>query len=686
MNTRERMAGTMTIRIEKRGRRIEVRSAEALKGLKTTIPGAYQTVAGYWTVPLSLESCKLLRQRFGGRLEVGSELRRWAAGVVSNRAYMASLAAQDDARLEVVPRVAPKLAKAMAKRKYQRVGARFIAENHATLVADDPGLGKTLIAMAGILEAQVPGPYLVVAPKTAADTVWRREILRWLPSEHKPITLPEFRYQREHKIRLTRYSETTWLIVHPEIIMMQSFWECIECGKRTVVGNKQQRKLQCGHIKTKRTKTIDEPNYPKLFDVNWGAIIIDESHETLIVRNGPLTQRRRGAERLPLRGDGIKLAMSGTPYDSKPEQLWGTLNWLDPVQHSAKHRWIDLYWKRTGYTGFEIGEFIKEREGMLWDSLSAIALRRTKAEVAPDLPPKMEIGTPLDPRDPTSPVGIWLPMDGQQESAYRQMEKLSFAELESGRLDAVTALAEITRLKQMACAYGDIEMRARDVLCRHSSACHIFEATGEPCSKGYHTEMRQYYIPRMPSNKFDWIRDSLEEWGYPKNPLTKVIIVSFYTGILEKFREGLEKHFKTKRDRPLCTAITGKTPMKDRRRIIDRFNESGNEHVMMLNVKAGGTAITIDSADRMIFVSETRIPDQQKQAEDRIHRVSNPRQCMYYYLRSLDTVDVGTALANQEAIQVSHRLLDGRRGVEYARHVLDLSHGGTALAKGKSRR
>jgi hypothetical protein len=94
---------------------------------------------------------------------------------------------------------------------------------------------------------------------------------------------------------------------------------------------------------------------------------------------------------------------------------------------------------------------------------------------------------------------------------------------------------------------------------------------------------------------------------------------------------------------------------------------------MMLNVKAGGTAITIDTADRMVFLSETRIPDQQTQAEDRIHRVSNPRQCMYYYLRSLGTVDVGTAITNQELAKESHRLLDERRGIDYVRHVIEMS-------------
>jgi SNF2 family DNA or RNA helicase len=696
----------MTVHIEKKGRRIEIRSATPLPGLRTTVPGAYETVSGYWTVPLSLESCKLLRGKFGDRLKIGSELRRWAAGVIQNRRSMAELSAAKDAELEILPTAAPKLYNAMNARKYQRVGARYIADNHASLIADDPGLGKTLIAMGGILEAEVPGPYLVVAPKTASDTVWRREILRWLPPKHRAITLPELRYQRESQLRLTWYDETTWLIVHPEIVMVQAWWECVEpvpemrlrrktnksvtvrkrleptgklipCGKRTTMGNSQQRELICGHIKTRKTKKIIQPSYPKLFDMEWGAIIVDESHESLIRRTGSPTQRRRGLDMLKSRGDGVRIAMSGTPFDSKPHQLWGTLNWLDPQTYSAFHRWAELYWQKGGYTGFQIGEFRKDREAMLWDSLSAVALRRTKAEVAPDLPPKVHVGTLLDTADETSPVGVWLPMDGKQAHAYEQMEKVSIAELDSGRLEAISALAELTRLKQLACSYGDLEQRTVRVNCykqprRYPEPCRECRKGGR--KNGYHKELRQFYKPALPSNKFNWIIESLEEWGYPKNPIDKVVVVSFYTGILEMMSAGIEAHFKVKPGNPLCTAITGKTPSKDRREIIDRFNMDDGPQIMMLNVKAGGTAITIDSADRMIFISETRIPDQQKQAEDRIHRVSNPRHCMYYYLRSVGTVDVGTALVNQEMDRETHRLLDQRRGVDYMRHIMSMSH------------
>lgn len=640
----------MTVRIEKRGRRIEVSSGQPLPGFRTAIPGAYQSVSGNWTVPLNLETCKLLRQKFGKRLIIGPQLKRWAQGVRDNRRYMAELATAKDATLENLQRAAPRLYKAMKRRKYQRVGVRFIADNHASLIADEPGLGKTLIAMGGILEAEIPGPYLIVAPKTAADSVWRREILRWLPDGHRVVIMPELRPQRERKLRSIRYGPRTWVVVHPEMTMVKEWLKCEVCGELNKPTGRQQTMLSCGkpkHRKTRKTEHIYDASYPKLFDVDWGAIVADESHETLIVRTGVPTDRRRGMAMLPLRGDGIKIAMSGTPFDSKPFQLWGTLNWLDPQQYSAKHRWIELFWRKGGYTGFDVGEFIKEREPLLWDSLTAIALRRTKAEVAPDLPAKTYVGSPLDPADESSPVGVWLPMEGEQERAYRAMEALSFADLASGRLEALSALAELTRLKQLACCYGDVIRR---------------KVRGEVVEK---------YIPRLPSNKFNWTVEALEEWGYPKNPIDKIVIVSFYTGILEAFGEGIEKHFRTKT--PLCTYITGKTPQRERRAIIDQFNTTDAPHIMLLNVRAGGTAITIDSADRMIFISETRIPDQQIQAEDRIHRVSNPRHCMYYYLRSLDTVDVGTALVNQERDAETRRLLDGRRGVEYMRRIMELS-------------
>lgn len=658
------------INLKKKGRRIEIRANEPLKGMRTTIPGAYETVGGYWTVPCTIETLQLLRTKFGNRLVLHDELTRWAQAIMESRESMSKLAASSDAKLEHLSRVAPKLARAMRKRTYQRVGARFIADSSASLVADDPGLGKTLEAMGGLLEGQIPGPYLVVAPKTAADTVWRRHINEWLPADHRAVILPELWQDRDYTIRITRYTEKTWLIVHPDILLVQSYWVCHICGKWTVENEK--KKLECGngirskyvaHERSRKTKKILKPRYPKLFDIEWGAVIIDESHEMLIKRKGLPTQRRRGADMLKLRPSGTKIAMSGTPFEDSPHLLWGTLNWLDPKTYSAFYRWAEMFWTKGGYTGWEIGEFREDREQLLWDSLKSVCIRRTKAEVAKDLPPKLYVGTHLDPKDENSPVGIWLPMEGKQLDAYQQMEEQSLADLESGRIEAIYALEELTRLKQMACAYGDIETRIVN---------YVDKATGRRIRGPKH-----FYVPKLPSNKFDWIVNSLEEWGYPKRPIDKVVIVSFYTGILTMMQRGIEKHFKRKESNALCTAVTGRIPSHDRRRIIDDFNrrDRGTPQIMMLNVRAGGTAITIDSADRMVFISETKKPSQQQQAEDRIHRVSNPRHCMYYYLRSKETVDIGTSIVNQQSDRVSKRLLDGRRGVEYVRRVLDLSRG-----------
>lgn len=688
----------MTVHIEKRGRRIEITSQQPLVGMRTAVPGAYETTGGNWTVPLSIESCKLLKLKYGRLLEVGPKLRQWARGVRHNRNTMARLAAAKDARLDVLPKRAPKLYKAMSKRKYQRVGVKFIASNHASGEFDDPGSGKTLIAMGGIVEAEVPGPYLVVAPKTASDSVWGREIARWLPKPHRAVTVPESRLQRERILKYTTMGPHTWVIIHPEMVMVQTWLVCqhpverrfrnrktgkrvkriVPCGVRNPQENRQKRILKvCKHIKDRKTKRIDEPSYPILFDIEWGAIIVDESHDSLIRRTGVPTQRRNGLDKLRVRSDGIKIAMSGTPFDDKPHQLWGTLNWLDPKQYSAFHRWTELYWRKGGYTGWEIGDFIKEREPMLWDSLSAIAIRRTKAEIAKDLPPKTYVGSLLDPSDEDSPHGVWLDMDPKQAKAYEQMERDSVSHLDSGRLEAVSALSELTRLKQLACSYGRMETRKVRGRCQKQ---HEIARPKEWCNEckqqGWHTEIRDFYIPELPSNKYNWIRDTLEEWGYPNNPIDKVVFGSFYSGLMRVFAHRLEEHFKTKPGKRLSTGITGRVSPKDRAQRIKDFNREGEgPWLMWLNVKAGGTAITIDSASRTVLLSETRIPSQQDQLEDRTHRVSNPRQCFYFYLRSLGTVDVGTALINKELSAQSRRLLDERRGVDYFRHVLNLSRG-----------
>lgn len=621
------------------------------------VPGHYWSKrAGAWTFPASIETCLLLRAEFGPQLKIRKALSQWYIQARDAREQLADL--NKIGKAAHVPRLAleaPVLYEAVTVgRRYQSRAARFLVEAGGSILADDPGLGKTLEVLAAVTEKGIPGPYLVVSPKTAATTVWPRETPRWLPGA-SVIELPEGRAKRDAildgLVEVYRQNqemasrgvepgitlERTWVSVHPEALLTKSFWDCPECGEPTPYTKRPTSVLGCGHEKPRSIKCRNEYTFPQLFEIEWGAIVVDECHESLIVKSGVPTQRRRGLELLRPREGALRVAVSGTPFRSKPEQLWGLLNWLWPKKYGGKWRWIEQYWELGGYTGYQIGKIREDREKMLWAELSGIMLRRTKAEVAPDLPPKTYVGTPYDPSDPDSPVGIWLPMTKSQERAHKEIAQKGEAELKGGTLTADGTLAELTRMQQFASAYG------------------TFDTKGE-------------FLPTIPSNKFDWLEEFLRVMGIPEEPTGKVIVVSRYTKLLRMLQFGLPGSS--------CMLTGAETGVK-RRDIIDAFNQpvgSDSPHVMYMNLKAGGTAITIDSADDMVILDEAD-PDTMTQVEDRIHRVSRPRPVRYHYLRSLGSVDVGISLINAGRAAVGRRVLDERRGVEYFRQVLELSNG-----------
>lgn len=679
------------IRVEKVKERIHLRSGSPTPGLHHTVPGANfnKGLPGkggpYWSMPLSMDACVALRDRFGALLEIGPDLWAWAATEKAARAHMSTLSAAKDATLVRVPVVAPALAEAMSARKYQRVGARFIADGTNVLLGDEPGLGKTLEALGGVIERNVPGPYLVICPKTAVEAVWGREIPRWVPGANV-LTVPDGRenrdaildslwnlHERAQQSRepVVKYAlDNTWLIVNPEMCRAKVWWVCKACGEQTP--RKAGKKLlACGHD-AKKSKNTNEYAFPQLFNGMWGAIICDESDRSLLRQTGNLTQTRQGMELIrdegSRPGDGIRMALSGTPFRGRPHLLWGTLNWLWPDKHPAFWSWAQNYWDvdTNGYGGsYTIGKLRGDREQKLWDSLTPILLRRTKAEAAPDMPEKTYVGTPMgtDRNGDPGMVGVWLPMLPAQEKAYRDMLETSVVELEGGSLSAIGILAEMTRLKQFATTTGKMVPTVIQRKCT-STSCPKAD------TKHKHTEHGHAFEPILPSNKFEYLKDKLFEWGFPDDPQTKVVVVSQYTQTLELFAAEIERVSKI----PSCM-LTGNVTGRKRDAVRERFNTEQGPHLMFLNTKAGGVAITLDTADIMVILDETWIPDDQQQVEDRIHRVSRPRPVEYHYLRSLESIEEAIALVNLEREYDTKRLLDGRRGVEYGKRVMAVSKG-----------
>lgn len=657
-------------------------------GLAKTVPGARfvpktPKTPAHWIMPASIAACHALRERFGQQLRVGTHLSAWARGEIAKERRLLELGSARDAELKRVPEVSPVLASAMASRTYQRVGARFIAESGSVLIADDPGLGKTLEAIGGIIESGVSGPYLIVAPKTATHVVWGREIPRWWPGAFA-VTVPDGREARDEILNefveavwagpgsdawMAYGVEQTFIVVHPEMLRIKRWWICPKCEKLTP-WKAGRKSLDCitnfehgQDFSNEAIKVREDTNFPQIFAVEYGAIVIDECDRVLIRKNATQTQVRNGAETLRVRPGGLRISMSGTPMRGKPQLLWGHLNWLSPKVYSSYWRWAELHFQMTsGWGGSrQIGE--AKNEKALYHELNRTMLRRTKAEVAPDLPAKTYVGTPLSIDGVEAPssnvderdvVGIWLPMDGEQKRLYDQISGEGVARMEGGDLNPIGILAELTRLKQFATASGVLRQEVRG------------------------GETKDVFYPRLPSNKFNYLLELLEEWGFPEEPSEKVVVVSQFTSVLElfadAFRAKMDKDWiKRRGGSDMVCMLTGKVTGAERQVTIDRFNQemgTDSPHVMFLNVKAGGVAITIDSADHMVILDETWVDDDMKQVEDRIHRVSRPRPVFYHYLRSLGTVEEHIAKTNLELALTNHEVLDGRRGLEFSRRVV----------------
>jgi SNF2 family DNA or RNA helicase len=670
----------MRVEVTREKDRILLRSSAATPGLSNRIPGAYwRGEQKVWSLPLNTDTCRILRAEFGDELRVRQPLTDWAKDAFAREAQMTELGRTlTGATLKIIPDEHPRIAGAFVNRPYQAVGASFVAQGRSVLIADTPGLGKTLEAIAGIIEADVPGPYLVVVPKTAIDLVWAREIARWVPNDWV-VPMPDGRAKREAALRdaLESHStSSTWVIINIEMMRTKSFWVCPSCGTEWKKSDHPKANIiDCGHDPNK-VKIRNDHEYPQLFAQKWGAIVMDECHRSLIRTSGTPTQQRAGAKMLESKEDGLRIALSGTPMRGKPQQLFGTLNWLRPKEYGGYWAWVQRFWdvKTQGYaSAMTIGELRKDREKILYASLSGIMLRRTKQEVSPELPEKDRPGTPLDPSDPRSPVAVWLPMSGKQEKAYQEMLKTGEAILDGRELNAIGGLAELTRLKQIASAYGRIEDATRKLTGEHEMLLrHMAARRGKQLPGKELTEQVTQFRPALPSNKFDWLVQFLSERDIidPSDaPSGKVIVASQFTSLLNLFRDELDRMGVP------TLMITGAVTGRKREEAADMFNDMGSGYnVIFLNTTAGGVALTLDAADDMVILDETHVWDDQEQLEDRNNNRRPEEKVVtrrYWYLKSLGTVDEAIARVNLQAEYEGKALLDGRRGVAYVRAVFE---------------
>lgn len=583
-----------------------------------------------WTYPLSMETCYAFRRVFGSELDVSSVLVRWSREELARLSGLESLREEaiEAVDLSRVEREAPRLFAAMQDRKYQISGTGFLLTGKDVCLGDDPGLGKTLQTLAAIVQADAK-EIIVGCRRTAVRTVWEKETKRWAPgiavfvAQGTPAQRQAaFDAYADHPVTIP--GTRKMLVINIEMVRAKKVETCPLTKGACAVPEWERDTLHPKHYYEADYK------WPFLFSRKWDAIVFDESHNLLAstanVQSKRITQQRFGAIRLRrcLSPGGLAIALSGTPFRSKLEKAWGTLNWLRPDVFGSFWSWAESYFgvDKSGQF-WQVGDgdkVLEPRDPQAWSNmLRPYYLKRTKADAAPDLPKIIFAGTPIDPADEDSPRYVQLEMtdaDGKpslQARMYRQMVRDSEVTLDDGKkMTATGVLAEITRLRQFASTAGK---------------------RGEG----------RTILPVAPSNKLDWLVEFMQE---REDTGIKVVVASSFSAIVELAAatlraEGFE-----------VATLTGKTSDAERVRLVERFQDpAGTLQVVCLNRDAGGESITLDAADDMVVMDMPWISDRDEQLNSRIHRVSRIHQVTVYRLVSVGTVDEWMAKLTDEQRQ-----------------------------------
>jgi Zierdtviridae DNA helicase len=551
----------------------------------------------FWSYPLNMITCRAFREAFEDDLEIGKSLADWAWDQRRSEEELETFrAGSSDIDMPYVRTEVPGLWATLQNRPFQIAGASFVVKGQRVCLGDEPRLGKTYQALAALIEFGADRT-LISCPKVATRTVWARKIDELLGET--AFVAQGDRAKREHVIKMfNKASSPKFLVINSEMMRVLRMYQCPD-GKENRTRPGKKNGCQQNH----KHKTVYYPEYPELFDEPWDAIVIDEAHNVLASSKHQVSdnipQIRLGAVRLPVVEDCMKLAMSGTPWKERLDRAWGTLNWLKPEEFGSYWKFAEQYFGTTpGWGMSKIVNRELKSEAAWQEMLRPHYLARTKAEVAPQLPPVEYAGTP-PPGKPDGPVGVYIDLDDKQRRAYESMRDLGLARLADGKVILANGtLPEFTRLKQFACAYGTMD------------------ANGA-------------FRPALPSSKLDWILEFLAE----REELTgKVVIASQFTKLVNMFTDEIRKAGWE------VVKITGETSPNQRDHAQDAF-QMGTPRVAFINMFAGGEAIDLSAADEMIIVDEPWTANIIKQTENRIQSLAKRQKITVYRLRGAGTID-----------------------------------------------
>jgi superfamily II DNA or RNA helicase len=437
-------------------------------------------------------------------------------------------------------------------RDYQVDGFRWLTRLGAwgagACLADDMGLGKTLQALALLCLRSGEGPALVVAP-TSVCANWTKEAQRFAPS-----------------LKVTLYREAD----------REGAVSRLEAGEVVVASY--------GLV----TRDLE-----RFKAVRFATLVLDEAQA---VKNAA-TRRARAVRELDA---AFRLALTGTPVENHLGELWSLYRIVFPGLLGS---W-DLFRERFAIP------VERDRDPARRKALAAVLrpflLRRTKGEVARELPTRTEIQIPVS----LSPGERRL-YDDTRLAAVARLANQEGGKPEQRRFQV---LAAITKLRLLAC---------------------------HPRLHDAETALASSKLARFLSLVSD-----LKEGGH------RALVFSQFTKHLSLVREALDA------DGASYLYLDGQTPPAQRDRLVERF-QSGEGDLFLISLKAGGTGLNLTGADYVVHLDPWWNPAVEDQATDRAHRIGQTKPVTVYRLVAQGTIEEAIVSLHAEKRDLVAGVLDG---------------------------
>ncbi|HET7801580.1 MAG TPA: DEAD/DEAH box helicase [Humibacillus xanthopallidus] len=445
-------------------------------------------------------------------------------------------------------------------RPYQLDGFRWLARlwdaRIGGILADDMGLGKTMQVIATIARAHDrgevggdAGPVLVVAPTTVVGT-WLGELATFAP--HLPV------------VAVTATERKRGVPLAVEI-----------AGAEVVITSYAVLRL-------------DDAAFHA---VRWSGVVLDEAQ---FVKN------RQAKTHVAVRklGAPFTIAVTGTPLENSLMDLWSLLSLTAPGLYPRPDVFTKSYRKPI-----ESGQR-PELLDLLRRRIRPLMLRRTKEQVAIDLPPKQIQVLPLEPH----PVHRHI----YDRHLQRERQRV-LGLLEDPESNRVAILAALTRLRQLALDPALVD------------PAHADKATPA---------------------KVDFLVDQLRELAAEGH---RALVFSQFTGFLRGVEAALARA-------GLHTAyLDGSTT--DRQAVVDDFRQ-GDAVAFLISLKAGGFGLTLTEADYVFVLDPWWNPAAEAQAIDRAHRIGQSRPVTVYRLVSAGTIEEKVVALQDRKRDLFQRVVD----------------------------